>query len=81
MFDPADGTAPDIAGQNECNPTAILLAFGMLLDHIGQYEIGHGLRLALLSSIADGECTSDIGGNLGTREFTRSILDRLTDNV
>ena len=28
MFDPAGGTAPDIAGQNKCNPTAILLAFG-----------------------------------------------------
>ncbi len=77
MFDPSGGTAPDIAGQNKCNPTAMLLAFGMLLDHIDRYDIGHELRLAILSAIAEGECTGDIGGVLGTREFTREILDRL----
>ena len=79
MFDPSGGTAPDIAGQNKCNPTAILLAFGMLLDHIDRYDIGHELRLAILSAIAEGSCTGDIGGSLGTREFTREILDRLKD--
>ena len=54
MFNPSGGTAPDIAGQNKCNPTAMLLAFGMLLDHIDRYDIGHELRLAILSAIADG---------------------------
>lgn len=77
MFDPAGGTAPDIAGQNKCNPAAILLAFGMLLDHIDRYDLGHELRLAMLSAIADGECTRDIGGKLGTREFTRVVIDRM----
>lgn len=77
MFDPSGGTAPDIAGQNKCNPTAILLAFGMLLDHIGSYDAGHELRLAMLAAIAEGKCTGDIGGSLGTREFTQEILDRL----
>ena len=77
MFDPAGGTAPDIAGQNKCNPTAVLLAFGMLLDHIDRYDLGHELRIAILSAIAGGECTRDIGGRLGTREFTANIIDRL----
>ncbi len=77
MFDPSGGTAPDIAGQNKCNPTAMLLAFGMLLDHIDRYDIGHELRLAMLSAIADGVCTGDIGGSLGTKEFTQELLDRL----
>jgi len=81
MFDPSGGTAPDIAGQNKCNPTAILLAFGMLLDHIGRYDIGHELRLAILSCISDGICTADIGGKLGTKEFTGEILDRLKDKL
>ena len=71
------GAAPDIAGQNKCNPTAMLLAFGMLLDHIDRYDLGHGLRLAMLSSIADGLCTGDIGGSMGTKEFTQELLDRL----
>ncbi len=79
MFDPSGGTAPDIAGQNKCNPTGILLAFGMLLDHIDRYDLGHALRLSLLSAINDGDCTPDINGRLGTREYTRAIVERLPD--
>jgi isocitrate dehydrogenase (NAD+) len=81
MFDPAGGTAPDIAGQNRCNPTAILLAFGMLLDHINRYDLGHALRLSLLGAIADGESTPDIGGKLTTTEFTQVIIDRLPGHL
>jgi isocitrate dehydrogenase (NAD+) len=81
MFDPAGGTAPDIAGQNKCNPTAILLAFGMLLDHIDRYDLGHELRLAMLSAIAEGVCTRDIGGKLGTKEFTQEVIKRLKGKV
>ena len=81
MFDPSGGTAPDIAGQNKCNPTAMLLSFGMLLDHIDRYDLGHALRLAMLSAIADGECTGDIGGTLGTKEFTKLVADRLQDHL
>ena len=77
MFDPSGGTAPDIAGQNKCNPMAILLAFGMLLDHIDRYDLGHELRMAMLGCVADGVATADIGGNLGTREFTKEVIDRM----
>ena len=78
MFDPAGGTAPDIAGQDICNPTAVLLAFGMLLDHV--YDLGHALRLSLLSAISDGACTKDLKGTLSTTEFTREVIDRLRDS-
>lgn len=81
MFDPAGGTAPDIAGKNKCNPAAILLAFGMLLDHIGHYKLGHELRIALLSCIAEGACTGDIGGKLGTCEFTSEVVQRFKGKV
>ena len=77
MFDPSGGTAPDIAGQNKCNPMAILLAFGMLLDHIDRYDLGHELRMAMLGCVADGVATADIGGKLGTREFTKEVIDRM----
>lgn len=79
MFDPAGGTAPDIAGKGICNPTAILLAFGMLLDHVDRYDLGHALRLSLLEAIKRGECTGDIGGRLSTREFTDVVIQRLKD--
>jgi len=81
MFDPAGGTAPDIAGRDLCNPTAVLLALGMLLDHIDRYDVGHALRLAVLSAIRDRECTRDLGGKLGTREFTQVVIDRLRDGL
>lgn len=81
MFDPAGGTAPDIAGSNVCNPTAILLAFGMLLDHIDRYDLGHALRLSILDAIAENVCTRDLGGTLNTTEFTQEVVDRLKDQL
>jgi len=81
MFDPAGGTAPDIAGQNKCNPTAILLALGMMLDHMDRYDLGHALRQAVFACIAEGLCTADIGGSLGTREFTGLVVERLKENI
>ena len=81
MFDPAGGTAPDIAGQNKCNPAAVLLAFGMLLDHIDRYDLGHALRMSLLDSIADGKHTCDLGGDLTTSGFTQVVTDRLEERL
>lgn len=81
MFDPAGGTAPDIAGNDICNPTAILLAFGMLLDHVDRYDLGHALRLAILDAIAEGVCTRDLGGGLNTTGFTEEVVGRLRDNL
>jgi isocitrate dehydrogenase (NAD+) len=81
MFDPAGGTAPDIAGKNVANPSAVLLAFGMLLDHVDRYDLGHALRLALLGAIEDGECTRDLKGKLNTDEFTQVVIDRMQDHL
>jgi isocitrate dehydrogenase (NAD+) len=81
LFDPAGGTAPDIAGTGRCNPTAALLALGLLLDHVDRYDLGHALRLALLQTIAGGERTADLDGRLSTTEFTNAVLDRLSDSL
>jgi len=77
MFDPAGGTAPDIAGKNLANPAAVLLAFGMLLDHVDRYDLGHALRLSLLSCIESGHSTRDLGGKLNTDEFTQIVIDNI----
>lgn len=79
MFDPAAGTAPDIAGKNICNPTAVFLSFGMLLDHIDRYDLGHALRLSVLKCIEQGVCTRDLGGSLSTTEFTKAVTERLPE--
>ena len=75
MFDPAGGTAPDIAGKNIANPAAVLLSFGMLLDHVDRYDLGHALRLALLGAIERRRSTRDLGGSLNTDEFTQVVID------
>lgn len=79
MFDPAGGTAPDIAGQNKANPTAALLAMGNMLRHIGETKAGQALRGAVLGSIEAGEKTRDIGGTLSTTEFTEAVIGRMKD--
>jgi isocitrate dehydrogenase (NAD+) len=77
MFDPAGGTAPDIAGENVCNPAAMLLALSMLLDHIGQKKISIDLKDAILGAIADGAKTGDLGGDLSTTDFTAEVVHRI----
>jgi isocitrate dehydrogenase (NAD+) len=81
MFDPAGGTAPDIAGKNKANPTAALLAFGMLLNHVDRYDLGHALRLALRGLIKEGERTPDLGGNLSTTEYTDRVIKRVRQEL
>ncbi len=81
MFDPAGGTAPDIAGKNICNPAAVLLSFGMLLDHVDRYDLGHALRLSLLSAIEGGHSTRDLGGKLNTDEFTKVVIDNIPQHL
>lgn len=77
MFDPAGGTAPDIAGKGICNPSAALIAFSMLLTHCGFRGLGTLLDEAVRGSIAAGEATADLGGKLDTAAFTRAVCARL----
>lgn len=77
MFDPAGGTAPDIAGQGIANPAAAILAFGSLVRHLGHVELGEKIRKAVRDAIAAGDKTADIGGKLGTTDFTKAVIDRL----
>jgi isocitrate dehydrogenase (NAD+) len=77
MFDASHGTAPDIAGEDKANPTAILLAFSMLLKHIGNNRSADALRGALFECIDEGETTGDLGGSHGTESFTRILIERV----
>lgn len=77
MFDPAGGTAPDIAGQGICNPSAALLAFSMLLTHAGFRGLGTMVDEAVRECIANGDSTGDLGGKLNTAEFTAAVIKRM----
>lgn len=85
MFDPAGGTAPDIAGQGVCNPSAALWAFAMLLEHSGHRGLGRALDQGVRDAIGAGHATRDLGGSLGTDAFTEAVIEathaRLTGKV
>ena len=76
------GSAPDIAGQNVANPTSLILSVAMLLDWIGQrrndtaFIEGGQLITRAIDRVLDKPATRtrDIGGTLGTDEFTAAVL-------
>jgi len=73
LFDAAHGTAPDIAGKNLANPTAIFLALSLLLNQLGEIEIGRTLKLATLDLLREGVRTRDLGGGETTESFTEEV--------
>ncbi len=66
LFEPVHGSAPDIAGRDEANPSAALLSLAMMLDFLGLREAAERLHSAVHSCIAAGQVTRDLGGALGT---------------
>lgn len=77
LFDPAGGTAPDIAGQNKANPTAALMSVANLLNHVGERDASQRVRRALFGAIQEGRSTRDIGGTLSCTDFTAEVVRRL----
>ena len=78
IFEAVHGTAPDIAGKNIANPGALVLAACMMMEHLGEREIGARVRSACESTIRDGSVlTRDLGGTASTDEFTDAVIRRL----
>ncbi|HEY2030070.1 MAG TPA: isocitrate/isopropylmalate family dehydrogenase [Myxococcales bacterium] len=78
IFEAVHGTAPDIAGKGMANPTAVMLAGVMLLEHIGERTAANRLVTAVREAIASKEAiTPDLGGSATTRMFTQAVLKRL----
>lgn len=78
IFEAVHGSAPDIAGQGVANPTALLLAFADLLDHIGLQADANRLRQALDTVLSDASnFTRDLGGDLTTAAYTDKVIQAL----
>ncbi|KAF6155258.1 hypothetical protein GIB67_019784 [Kingdonia uniflora] len=72
------GSAPDIAGKNLANPTALLLSSVMMLRHLNLNDQAEQIHSAIVKTIADGKYrTGDLGGSSTTTEFTKAIVDNL----
>ena len=79
MFEAVHGSAPDIAGQGIANPTALLLAACMLLDHVGQSDVASRIRQALNTVLGAREAlTSDLGGTASTEQYQQAVTRALS---
>jgi isocitrate/isopropylmalate dehydrogenase len=83
MAEAAHGTAPSLQGKNVANPMAMILAGAALLSHAGDdgQRAGRAVREACLEAVAAGSRTSDLGGHLGTTEFTDEVIVRVKSKL
>ena len=78
LFEAVHGSAPDIAGRGIANPSALLLAACLLLDHVDDTDAAGRIRKALEATLEDGSVlTPDLKGNATTREFADAVKRRL----
>ena len=78
------GTAPDIAGKNIANPTALLLSGLAMLRHVGLTENASIIENALLYTLENGTHTGDFGDktkpSVNTTQFAEAIISNFGKN-
>jgi isocitrate dehydrogenase (NAD+) len=81
IFEAVHGSAPDIAGKGIANPIALLLAAGMMLDHVKLGESATRLRQAIDATLnIDKVRTGDLGGSATTAAFTKALVSRIVND-
>ena len=81
IFEAVHGSAPDIAGKNLANPTALLRSGVLMLRHFGEQEAAEKIRRAV--EIVYGEkkhITRDMGGTASTSEFADAVIEAMESN-
>ena len=79
IFEAVHGSAPDIAGKGIANPTALLLASAMMLEHVNEYDKAKQLRHAITTVLnEDNVRTGDLGGTATTVEYAEAVIKRLS---
>ena len=82
VFEAVHGSAPDIAGQNIANPTAMIRTAAMMLQHIGEEEAAGAINRVLFAMYQEGDVlTPDVGGDATTSEFADVLAGRVADEV
>jgi len=78
MFEPVHGSAPDIAGKGIANPIGQIWSGAMMLRHFGEGKAADAVENAIASLLARAKVrTPDIGGNAGTIDMGKAIVDEL----
>jgi isocitrate dehydrogenase (NAD+) len=82
IFEAVHGSAPDIAGQNVANPTALIKSAIMMLRHLEEEQAAEAVESALLEIYREGApLTPDVGGEASTSEFAEELARRVGDRV
>ena len=80
IFEAVHGSAPDIAGKDAANPTALLLAAAMMLEHCELGDAAARLRKAIADTLnIDNVRTRDLGGSATTSAYTRALVSRIAN--
>jgi len=74
VFEAVHGSAPDIAGQNLANPTALIQSGILMLEYLEWRDEAARVKKALVEVLASGERTGDLGGSASTTEFTDALV-------
>jgi isocitrate dehydrogenase (NAD+) len=78
VYEAVHGTAPDIAGKNLANPTALVLSAAMMLRRLNETAAADAIEAAIRGTISEGKTiTGDLGGKASTTEFTEAVIARL----
>jgi isocitrate dehydrogenase (NAD+) len=79
IFEAVHGSAPDIAGKGLANPTALLLAAAMMLDHVKLHDKATRVRKAIDDTLnIDKVRTGDLGGTASTSAYAKALVNRVT---
>lgn len=78
IFEAVHGSAPDIAGMNIANPTAMILSGVQMLKYLGEFRAAELVEKAVSMIIKEGKTvTRDLGGQFGTIEYTDKIIETI----
>ncbi len=80
LFEAVHGSAPDIAGKNVANPTAVMMAGVMMLNHLGEHDAAVRMQGAIEKVVNEGKyVTPDLNPNstYGTKEMGQAIVDAM----
>ena len=82
VFEAVHGSAPDIAGQNKANPTALMLSSEMMLRHLEEHAAADALRKGLYDTLSEGKyLTADLGGRSTTMEYAERVAELVSSLV
>jgi isocitrate dehydrogenase (NAD+) len=75
IFEAVHGSAPDIAGKDVANPTALLQSAVLMLKHLDEFAAAEKVQSALEKVYSEGKVlTRDVGGTAGTSKFADAVL-------